>query len=194
MKYQVVKAASHSVQAWSGGKTTQLFIYPTQSSYKALDFDFRISSATVELEKSDFTVLPEVNRVLMVLDGEIVIEHNRQKKKTLRPLEIDRFDGAWDTHSLGKCTDFNLMCKGKTKGIVKGVSLAKAEHFKYTTKINTDQVFIYLFKGEISITFDGKALELNEGDFLILDLKTDIVLDLSTKLDSIIAITEVNID
>ena len=43
---------------WSGGKTTQLAIAPDGASYAERAFLWRISSATVELEASDFTPLP----------------------------------------------------------------------------------------------------------------------------------------
>lgn len=32
--------------AWSGGKTTQMFIYPEESDFSTRNFKFRLSSAT----------------------------------------------------------------------------------------------------------------------------------------------------
>ena len=43
---------------WSDGTTTQLLIAPEGAHYAARDFLWRVSSATVELDESDFTPLP----------------------------------------------------------------------------------------------------------------------------------------
>ena len=40
---------------WSGGETTELYIYPADYQYKKRDFLFRISRATIPKEKSIFT-------------------------------------------------------------------------------------------------------------------------------------------
>jgi len=47
---------------WGGGATTQIAIAPAASQYADRDFLWRISSATVELETSDFTPLPDFER------------------------------------------------------------------------------------------------------------------------------------
>ena len=43
------------VSQWTGGKTTQLAISPKEAVYADREFLWRLSSATVELEESDFT-------------------------------------------------------------------------------------------------------------------------------------------
>jgi environmental stress-induced protein Ves len=58
------------INNWSGGITTQLAIYPKDANYKKQNFQFRISTATVEIEESVFTKLPGVSRKLMILNGE----------------------------------------------------------------------------------------------------------------------------
>ena len=49
------KAEDFVTSKWSGGSTTELYIYPPQAVYREGNFKCRISSATVEVEKSDFT-------------------------------------------------------------------------------------------------------------------------------------------
>ena len=39
--------------------------------YADRDFIYRVSSATVDLEVSDFTALPDYNRLISVLDGDL---------------------------------------------------------------------------------------------------------------------------
>ena len=56
MKSVLKKEENYSVSEWSGGKTKELAIYPPKCRYADRDFIFRLSSATVELDESDFTV------------------------------------------------------------------------------------------------------------------------------------------
>ena len=117
MKSILRKEKDFSVSDWSGGKTKELAIFPADSRYADREFIYRISSATVDLDESDFTLLPDYDRVLMVLQGSSVLTYNGKKTVHLNELEQDCFDGAWNTKSYGRITDFNLMtrkgCAGK---------------------------------------------------------------------------------
>ncbi|MDR1048301.1 MAG: HutD family protein, partial [Synergistaceae bacterium] len=55
MKHDVKKRASLRVAAWSGGSTTELFIYPGDADLAKRNFELRVSSATVEAEESLFS-------------------------------------------------------------------------------------------------------------------------------------------
>ena len=114
---------------WSGGLTTQLGIAPEGAVYADRDFLWRLSSATVEDAESDFTALPDYERLISTLEGTIELNHNGGEKLTLQPYEVHRFDGGDDTHSWGRCRDFNLMLrKGKCEGKMRGEHLAAGEH------------------------------------------------------------------
>lgn len=73
MIHQIKK--QHTTTKWSGGETTELFIYPENANYKAGNYQFRLSTATVEIEASTFTPLPGVDRTLIVLEGEMQLDH-----------------------------------------------------------------------------------------------------------------------
>ena len=106
-------AADFRTSTWSGGTTTELYLYPENGSYAARDFLFRISSATVDLEESDFTVLPGVERYITPLCGSFTLTHPGASPVELPPLAAPyRFPGDIATHCVGKATDFNLMLKG----------------------------------------------------------------------------------
>ena len=47
----------YKVGLWSGGSTTELFIWPEGADYGKREFTLRVSSARVDLEESDFTPL-----------------------------------------------------------------------------------------------------------------------------------------
>lgn len=106
---KIIPKSIQQTTEWSGGTTTELAIYPPESSYVNRDFAFRISTATVETEHSTFTSLPDYNRILMILKGELEISHVDQYTKKLGPFDTDLFDGGWHTTGKGLVTDFNVM-------------------------------------------------------------------------------------
>ena len=125
--FQKLTDTSYAVSAWSGGTTTQLAIIPPEAKYADRDFLWRVSSATVDLEESDFTALPDYDRLIATLQGEIVLTHNGGVPIKLHPFEVHAFSGADATHSRGRCTDFNLMLRrGRAAGTMEALRLTDA--------------------------------------------------------------------
>ncbi len=116
MKINTIKSSEFKTTHWSGGDTTQIYIYPPDSDYASRNFLFRISSATVNDEESVFTKLENIDRFLMVIEGRVRLEHTGFHTAELTEYEIDRFLGDWETKSFGCCKDFNLMIKGRNSG------------------------------------------------------------------------------
>ncbi len=103
----------YKTSRWSGGTTTELFIWPAGADYGKREFSFRISSAVVELEESDFTALPGVMRYITPLTGGFTLTHPGKVPVVMGPVaEPYRFSGEEPTHCVGCATDFNLMLKG----------------------------------------------------------------------------------
>lgn len=151
---------------WSGGVTTQLFIYPPTADYQQLNFSFRISTATVTTEKSDFTILPGVSRKLMVLDGETILKHEGYHTKKLKKFDVDKFEGTWKTSSIGKCTDFNLMTTGKVIGELEAVSIEKNQHLIYPIESKWNWLIIYVYSGNITVFLNNKKHFIHQGNLL----------------------------
>ena len=133
---------------WSGGKTTQLFIYPEATSLKEKNFDFRISTASIEVEESVFSPNPGFERKLMVLEGELLLQHENNYSKVLKTFEQDHFLGDWNTVSKGKVLDFNVIYKPEFKIELNYVPL-NTEGVVQFEKIY--DLFIYVFKGQLII-------------------------------------------
>ena len=103
----------YRVGHWSGGSTTELFIWPEGADYSTRQFRFRVSSAVVELEESDFTPLQGVTRYITPLTGGFTLTHPDAQPVVMAPLDAPyRFSGEIPTHCVGKAADFNLMLKG----------------------------------------------------------------------------------
>jgi environmental stress-induced protein Ves len=106
--------ADFLVSDWSGGTTSQLFIFPENATLAARNFDWRISSAVIEIPESDFTLFEGYERILIPLEGKLEMEHqtpNGVIQQNVTGFELARFSGSWPTKGKGKLTDFNLIFK-----------------------------------------------------------------------------------
>ncbi len=168
----IIKKESQNTSNWSGGKTTELYIHPKGSKYNLLDFDFRISSAIVEVEESTFTSLPGVERVIMVLEGELELSHENEYSKTIKPFETDSFKGDWKTTSKGKVIDFNLMTRDGSKGCLSH-QLVTADQTITIDNSKTKHIAIYVVNGEININFENNTHILTESDIIIFENNED---------------------
>ncbi|MGL5755019.1 MAG: HutD family protein [Paraclostridium sp.] len=170
---KIIKKQSYKTNTWSGGKTTQLYIYPENSSYESRDFKWRISSAIVEHDESIFTKLQEVERQLMVIDGELLLKHKNHHEITLNKFDVDSFYGNWDTRSYGKATDFNLMTNKGCSGKLEHINLKSKvfiEDKENIEKSNYRYIFntLYSLNGNFNIELEsGKLLKIDEGDLVI---------------------------
>jgi len=168
MNYKYLSKEDQLTSHWSGGTTTQLFIYPAEADYKKLNFKFRISSAKVEVEESVFTKLDGIHRHLMILDGELKIAHEGHYETQLKAFEVDSFMGDWETKSKGCVTDFNLMLSAEMQGRLDQVHLDDQQSYSLDSD-GYQYVGIYIWQGGISI--ENSDLRINQGDFLLWDLR-----------------------
>lgn len=99
-------------------KQNKLAIFPEDAKYLERNFVWRLSTATCEKEESDFSRLPDFDRVLMVLKGEVVLAHQDVRVARLSELDQDSFDGGYHTKSFGQITDYNLMVAKGNKGLL----------------------------------------------------------------------------
>ena len=168
MNYKVIKARSFKSSPWSGGETTELFIYPRDSKYVARDFQFRLSTATVNVEESTFTSLPGITRTLMVVGGEMTLTHKAHHTAKLGRFDSDNFKGDWTTSSKGKCVDFNLMTMGYTKGTVESLHANKGKQVVFSFSDNIQHLVIYVPSGQIKI--ENETIET--GDLVVFENPT----------------------
>ncbi|MHC1724344.1 MAG: HutD family protein [Aminipila sp.] len=172
IKIRTYKKDEYKIGKWSGGTTTELGIYPDDYQYSERKFIWRLSSATVEIEESDFTSLPEYDRVLIVLDGEVVLVHKEIRVARLAQYEQDRFSGAFETKSFGKITDFNLMVKKGNQGFAEAITLTneciplKVDKFDEYKKMSQG---FYCAEGFCEISLNKQSYQLNAGELLIIN-------------------------
>jgi len=178
MEYRIITAENFSPVSWSGGTTTELFIFPLTSVYQQRNFEFRLSKATVETDKSDFTVLPGISRKLMILSGKITISHEGHYSRQLDKFEVDEFEGSWKTSSIGKCTDFNLMTTGNITGKLHGLIIKDKQNVSHEIKKNCDWLFIYMNSGKVRLEINNKIANVGKDELLVLNKPTLSVLEI----------------
>ena len=164
MNWVLLNKADYVTTSWSGGTTTQLAIAPEGAVYADRDFLWRLSSATVELPHSDFTPLPDYDRFLSVLEGEIQLKIDARAPFPLVPGELVAFDGGAPVESWGKCVDFNLMVrKGKGQGAVSVLSGTRTQEGDWTPEAG--DLAVYCVSGEVRLPEYG--LEARAGQALL---------------------------
>ena len=160
---------------WSGGATTELLIRPRGTAYAQRAFLCRISSATVELDESTFTPLPDYDRLIATLEGEIDLIHDGGDSIHLRPYEVHAFDGGSATRSYGRCRDFNLMLrKGRAKGSL--LPLTVSGVFALSLSPDTQTALLYCVSGPCA----ANGVPLSPGDSLLLEGAANEVLTLQS--------------
>lgn len=159
---------------WSGGKTNEIVLFPADGDYSLRRFSWRISSATVDNEESDFTPLPGFSRFISTLDQPITLTHD-DSSFVLYPGAVHFFSGAEFTHSVGKCSDFNLIfnpdvcdCSMQALGFTKASPVFLESVFG---KSDTNDARYVLFCKEGNCTLDGTSLQKH--DTLVLTEITD---------------------
>lgn len=163
---KLIKSKDFIVTEWSGGKTTQIYIYPEDANYKSINFKFRISSATVELERSEFTKLAGVYRFITPLDKKLRLTHNHEDYMELEPFQIYGFDGGLNTTSYGTAKDFNLMLANGAKGSLTSIYIDK--EYILEEKFTSNQHTIITSDNEVNIEVDDKNYFLKPIEALII--------------------------
>jgi hypothetical protein len=175
-KIEVIRKKLHKTSEWSGGTTTELYIYPKGAIYNERNFKWRLSSAKVEVEKSTFTALKGISRLIMIIKGELMLEHEGHHNARLKAFEQDSFCGDWTTTSFGKVTDFNLMmaqgCTGKLEAI--SVKSCEDKDILLHNNINEGKGFsliteaFYIVNGNVDIEKVAKEkISLIKGDLIL---------------------------
>lgn len=169
MKISILNSQHFITSQWSGGSSTQLYIFPLEATYAELNFELRISTAKVEIEASTFTSLPGVQRKLMILEGEIKIHHEGQYHKHLQPFDVDSFSGDWKTTSKGICTDFNVMTTGRKQSALYYLTMGPISEYQLKPKESCGNLFLYINSGTIQLQFMNENYLLETGNLLVVE-------------------------
>jgi environmental stress-induced protein Ves len=166
---QIRKQKDYTKIDWGGGSSTEIFIYPEGANYKELNFDFRLSTATVEAEYSVFSQLPSVSRKLLLLQGEFELVHEGHHSSRLTPGNVDTFEGDWKTESFGTGVDFNLMMRNGVQGDVSLLTPQRGEQHHLENEDMDTYLFVFSGDGDIN------GVSFVQGDLIKTDNKKTIL-------------------
>lgn len=156
------------VSTWKGGKTEELCIVPEDASLQERNFDIRISSATIDLERSEFSDFTGYRRYLMKLEGDIRLLID-DKNIIIRDDEAFEFMGDEKVISISKepSRDFNVIIKKDKKADIsieenKKLNTNKGEYIFSLEKAringkDVDKYALYETEGE-EINLQGKFI------------------------------------
>ena len=163
----LLKSNDFQVSDWSGGKTKQLYLSPPTGHYGKRDFDYRLSTATVELAESQFSDLSGFHRILMSLDHTLHLHNaSRQEETVLAPFTPYFFEGSDSITSRGTCTDFNLIYSDHYQGQMLAISDRE--------ELSRDEAIQFIYAlGDLMVTGTGlSSLNLETGQLLIVEKET----------------------
>src|SRR5690349_13959352 len=169
MSIQQFTSDSRTTINWASGTSTEIFIYPPDGSFADRNFQFRISTATVEAEESTFTFFEGITRHLMILKGELELIHEGRYTEHLKPYDQDIFSGEWPTRSKGKVTDFNLMLKAGATGSLTHRRIEAGNGMTFTAK--TAWYFLYVASGTATLSNGNTA---KAGDLLQIEQGSEV--------------------
>jgi environmental stress-induced protein Ves len=135
--------------SWASGTSTELFVYPPDGDFQTRAFDFRISTATVEAEETNFSDFSGLTRILLILQGKLTLIHEGRYSKELDTFDQDRFDGSWITKSKGKVQDFNVMFNENYDASV--LHLALQANKSLEIALDESKTFLFVFNGKFEI-------------------------------------------
>lgn len=164
---KIIKQDEFITKTWSGGTTTELYIYPENGDYAKREFGYRISTATVETETSEFTELKGINRLIMSLDYPLSLKHNNDDYIDLDAFEVNRFKGDDKTISKGKVRDFNVMFTDDYDADMFVANKVVIDKKKF--------VILYAFDEPSTVIVDELSYELQIGDLMVIEDSKTIV-------------------
>ncbi|SRX55463.1 Protein Ves [Aequorivita sp. CIP111184] len=169
LKITIHSPKQFNTSQWSGGSTTQLYIFPANATYAERNFELRISTAKVAVEESTFTALPGIDRKLMILEGAITITHKGQYSTKLKPFEVAEFSGDWKTTAVGTCTDFNVMTTGKQQSKLYHIAMDAGSDYTLRPKEKCKNLFLYATSGSIQIQLRNENYILETGNLMVIE-------------------------
>ena len=175
-KIRVLTPDKFVVSEWPGGKTTQIAISPPESLYQNRDFMWRLSSATIETDRSEFTALPDYSRLISVIKGEMLLTHDSGQTIRLLPDMVHSFDGGEPTRSEGRCIDYNLMlrkgcCEGslQTVRLISGASISLSCAQPSPRQLTNSTAVLFCTHGGVEVRIGDAMVVLCEQTAAVID-------------------------
>ena len=146
---EIIRFANIRPEPWrnGGGVTRELASHPKAASAQDNAWDWRVSIADVS-KAGDFSVFPGMERVITIIDGELLLltvdgsEHPLEK---YRPFRFSGEAASGATLPTGDIRDLNVIAReGAFKGYTSIVEISKKRAHP-------------VFEGQLAVLLEGKA-------------------------------------
>lgn len=178
MNIEIIRKEQVVPALWTGGQTHEYAIYPKGAVYADRDFEFRISSATIELVPSEFTRFDGYHRYLVMLEGDLNLVIN-DKKEYYANNALFAFNSTDRITSYSEGKDFNLMLHNS---ITEEVVMMSDVPFSTKQRV----LCIFAIAGS-EITLNNEVFTLDKYDCLLVDNKEAEVMEVQLSQVAIIA-------
>lgn len=149
---------------WSGGTTSEIYIDPVGEEVNNRNFDVRVSTATCEMESSEFSDYTGYTRTIAPVNGELTLFINNSKV-FLRPYEVLRFNGSDKVTSVGTVRDYNLIAKNDVSAELQSMVIEEMTGIKLTG----DTYLIHAFDEQMEYEFGDQTNRLEAGEALLIE-------------------------
>lgn len=164
--YEYKRKSHHKTVQREHGKVEELYIFPEDAIYQDQNFSFRVAKSTGETEIGKFGYYPGFKRKLMLIDGELYLDHKGEHKITLGQYETDVSLGAWQTDTKGRGEDLSILTAEDFCGKIELLHYNAQREFA-----NDHFVSFYALEdgAKLYLKNDGKTYkeELSAGDYII---------------------------
>ena len=175
MKYEL--KYNFKEKNWGKGISCQLEIFPPNSKPESADFIW-MTSITLDAEMDDETFLEgksfsrfeNYERILTILEGNIILAHGSESAERLGKHAQTRFDGATKTESFGKLAGYLLTFR---KGIQAATNVLNLKDkyiksFKVPYEYTNGTTMIYCDEGFAVICLGEEKIPISKGEQFIL--------------------------
>lgn len=171
---KLITFSSCNTTKWSGGTTTELYIFPEAANFSNGDYETRISLAKVDLEESTFTKLADVERTLTVLEGNHLLSVNNLPFVPIGQYSPVSFKGDDLTKSKGSALNFNFMKKTSKPHEVSVMQNGAKERLVLLPKF--ENALLFIIEGNAK----SRVGDLKAKDSLFFDEEVVVILEAET--------------
>lgn len=122
MEYRIYKEEDFSITSSPAGAVRQLAVFP---EHPRQNFIWSLGIQEIQQEEASLSRMPEYDRSLLVLEGDVILAYEGQRVARLKELEQDRFDGGFSAKSFGRAQMYDLLVRKGAAGYLDVLKLTK---------------------------------------------------------------------
>lgn len=170
---KIIKKENQTTAKLQNGIVKELYIYPESSKYRNRDFVWMFSILILEEEEFIFENLPNYERYIMLIKGQLKLEHKGYYRTKLALFECDWSSGEWLTYGNGKSENFSLILSKGLKGCIDSLKIKDGIYvddmiWNTSKEFKKEAKALYCYNEGLSVEFNNYQYSLGIGDILLI--------------------------